>query len=416
MKPTPFSHPKWKWRCQVAGRYYPDGKRKTKYFETKEAADKFASQLDRFGLAAVESKAPVAKPAEDQFSLAARDLARLFDGDVAKLYQAAERIAKSQNIKTGTVREVVEIYQAERQDRVNAKKLAASTYDAERWRILKLLNAFEEIELVALTPALLHEFFAKVPGDLKSIHKTINQFFLWATQRNYLFENPMVRITAKSLGASYGINDEFYPVETFRRMLRIAAGLEPVKPGGAVTRDYIDLLPWFVLSGFLGLRSCEAFRLTRAADSIRWDDLKLAATIPYIDIRSEVAKRTKRKSDQRGIQSAHALAAVEAWLALVPRHSAHIVRWTKRNIQDLKAEFSEATGIKFANNGLRNSFATYGLSISGLEGVGRMALEMGNSEAICKRHYVSWVAPGTGRAWFGLRPFEVVQPVAAEVA
>ena len=83
-------------------------------------------------------------------------------------------------------------------------------------------------------------------------------------------------------------------------------------------------------------------------------------------------------------------------------------------MQELKREFKKATGLKFTENGFRNSFATYALTFNGLQGVGKLALEMGNSEATCKRHYVKNIAPGSGKAWFSLRPFEVVPAIARE--
>jgi hypothetical protein len=85
-------------------------------------------------------------------------------------------------------------------------------------------------------------------------------------------------------------------------------------------------------------------------------------------------------------------------------------------MQELKRDFTKATKIKFIENGFRNSFATYALTFNGLQGVGKLALEMGNSEGICKRYYVKNIAPGSGRAWFSLRPFEVVSSPAAVTA
>jgi hypothetical protein len=51
-----------------------------------------------------------------------------------------------------------------------------------------------------------------------------------------------------------------------------------------------------------------------------------------------------------------------------------------------------------------------------LQGVGKLALEMGNAEDTCKRHYVKNIAPGSGRAWFSLRPESNVIPMPGAVA
>ncbi len=111
----------------------------------------------------------------------------------------------------------------------------------------------------------------------------------------------------------------------------------------------------------------------------------------------------------RPIETAQCLEAVQAWLALAPREGPYVCRWTKRKIQGLKSEFTKATKLAWTENGLRNSWASYLLSINGVAGVGRLALEMGNSEGIAKRHYIRKLLSGSGKAWFALRPFEVVQ-------
>jgi integrase len=180
------------------------------------------------------------------------------------------------------------------------------------------------------------------------------------------------------------------------------------------TRDFIALLPWFALSGFCGLRSCEAFRLDSKSDAIRWDDLYFDRG--FINIREEVAKATRRSSDGRHPETPHYLAALKAWLELVPRENEFVVRWTQGKILELKREFTKATGIKLLGNGLRNSFASYALTFDGLAGVGKLALEMGNSEAVCKQYYIRTLEPGSGKAWFNLRPFGAANVISIAAA
>lgn len=391
----------------MPGRYFANGKRKAKYFVTRALAQKFIQKLKTEGRAALEHSRR--QPHQDAFGIAVREFAKLYDGKISKAYAAHERLQKLQNIRPATVREAVEAFQAWRQTQVG-RTFKQSTVTGDRWRLLKLVNALEVVQLVEVTPVALREFFDQISGDPRSVYKSVRVFFGWATDRGYLGENPMVSV--KPVG-EYGINNEYYPVATFRRMLRIAAGLEATHAGGEPTRAFIDMLPWFILSGFCGLRSCEACRLNRGAEAIRWTDLHFDAEVPNIEVREEVAKATARGTDLRHVESAHYLEAAKAWLTLVPANGSFIVRWTKRQMQELKRDFTKATKIKFIENGFRNSFATYALTFNGLQGVGKLALEMGNSEGICKRHYVKNIAPGSGRAWFSLRPFEVVSSAAA---
>jgi hypothetical protein len=407
MKPIHFPSKTSPWRVEVPGRYFADRKRKAKYFVSRDAAEKFIQKLKIEGRAALDQSRR--QPNEDAFGIAVREFAKMYDGDVSKVYAAHEKLQKLQNIRPATVREAVEQFQAIRKSKVDA-----STSDADRWRLLKFIRAFERCQISEITEPDLRRFFDSVPGHVRSIYKTVRVFFRWAKDYNLVGINPMLNISP--IG-EFGIRKDIYQVKTFERMLRIAAGLEPVKLGGLPTKDFIALLPWFALSGFCGLRSCEAFRNTRNSDAIRWSDLYCDRG--FIEIREEVAKATRRDSDKRHIETAHYLQAVKAWLELCPAtDNGFVVPWTKRKIQDLKSAFEKTTGIQLLENGLRNSFASYALTFDGLAGVGKLALEMGNSEGVCKRYYIRTLLPGSGRAWFNLRPAigNVIQMPRQEVA
>jgi len=373
------------------------GKRKAKYFATKEAALKFCTEAKKPGFTLEGFVPPMPQNQADAFGIAVREFAKMYDGDVSKLYSAAEKIRKLENLKPTTVREAIEEFQA-----IRKTKRSASTWDTDRWRLVKLLRAFERCQLADLTEADLRRFFDSIKGKKRSIYSSVNKFFGWAKKYQLIAVNPMSEIEPKEIG-TFGVRKDIYSVETFERMLRVAAGLEPVKPGGPPTNEFKALLPLFVLGGFCGLRPCESRRLTRNAESIRWSDLYFNRG--FIEIRDEAAKSTKREDDTRHIETAHYLEAAKAWLELCPQtDNPFIVPWTKRKIQDLKRIFRAATGIRLLENGLRNSFASYALTYDGLASVGKLALEMGDSEAVCKRYYIRTLLPGSGRAWFNLRP------------
>ena len=55
------------------------------------------------------------------------------------------------------------------------------------------------------------------------------------------------------------------------------------------------------------------------------------------------------------------------------------------------------------NNALRHSHASYWLARSSKEGVGKLSKRMGNSEAVCKWHYLETLTQEEGESWFALR-------------
>jgi hypothetical protein len=412
MNPSPFKSKTTPWRVQVpAGRIVGGSKKRiAKYFKTKADAQIFCRKVGKFGYVTDAKTVPVTTQTTDTaFVICYRYMLEKLGADSGLWYQAIDHFVKTRlDVIPATVREAVEKFYSDRLALVRKGQLRKTTVEQDRIRLNGFLTEFEAIKLGALTKEELNGYIHGVPNkNGRSIFKTLSVFFSWAIKNNYVKDNPVTKLDAVDYG-DFGINNDFLDVGLFRRVLRIAADLEPVKPGGEVTRDFIDLLPVFVLSGFGGLRSCEAYRTTAKHESIKWSDLYFDAEIPNIEIRDEVAKTTARKGgDNRHVDFRFAIEALKAWLALVPHYDGnpYIVRWTKRKIYKLKADFEKRTGIDLPDNGLRNSFATYAFSYSGESALGQVARQMGNSEAIARRFYRRNLPAGTGKSWFDLRPF-----------
>jgi hypothetical protein len=389
------------WRVPLPAKWFPDGKRKSKYFRYKQDAAEFAKACNDNGRAALESYvALVPKVEQDQFETTLRWLLSETGGDFRKVHEAWQHYKLTRaNVKSATIREAVEAFQAFRRSEKDE-----ATVRSDGGRLAKLISFFPDIQLSELGKPQLMEFFdsmRKTYKDVLSIYKSVHVFFVWAHERGYIGQIPFEKGTRKKMG-TFGVNNEFYPIETFRSMLRIVAGLEAAGTEETPTRDFISLLPWFVISGFAGLRSSEAFRDNLKKDSLKWSDLFFTGVDePHIHVSETVAKGGR----PRGVDMVPALEAIQAWLPLCERKGNHIVMATKSDVADLVAEFKRRTGIKFLKNGFRNSFATYALSYSTLSGLGYVSGQMGDSEAICKRHYAKWLPTGSGKRWFeGVRP------------
>jgi hypothetical protein len=411
MKAVPFPSKTTPWRVLVPAKKSPTAKRRAYYFENKKEATSFVGQVKN-GKFAPE---PIRKTQQEEFNLAVRRFSELFDGSIEKFYEVASRIKSTQDLIPATVEEAALAFQADRAQKVKKGELAASTHDTNRWHLLRLVREFPAVGLSDLGELEMRHFFDNLGNkNGRTIYKTLHTFFEWARKYKYIAKNPLEGIKAEETG-EFGVNNEHYSVDTFRRMLRIAAGLEPAKKGGEFTRDFIDLLPWFVLSGFGGLRGCEAYRLRGDADALKWTDLHFQTQLPElpnIEIREGATKKTNQKNgDKHHVDMEPAIEAIKLWLPLCPQYEGvpFIVRWTKRNIQDLKRAFTKTTGIKFIKNGFRNSFATFALSYNGLSGLGQVARQMGDAENVVERHYVRNLPAGSGKAWFDLRPFEAVK-------
>lgn len=392
-----------------------DGKRKSLYFATRDEADKKLRELKKFGVGILRDPNQVrASQQIDETSNHWRYLADKYELSVGQITQALERYVATLKLNRVTVREAIEGFCAARKSEVSK-----GTVNTDRNRLVFLVRKYGHSQMTDLSKDSLIELIKAHGNGARSIYKSVAVFLKWSVEKKYLLENPLADVEAKKFG-QYGVNNEFYPVTTFRRMLRVAAGLEPVTPGELPTREFIDLLPVMVLGGFAGLRPCEAYRTDRDADAVKWTDLYFSGVErPHLDVREPVAKQTRRESgDARPMNFGPGLDALEDWLALCPRYDGNpfVVRWTRKKMNEIKTAFTAATGIKFLDNGFRNSFGTYMFSFSGEHGLGQVAKQMGNSEAIARRHYVKNLPTGTGAAWFALRPLEIVQAARKEAA
>jgi hypothetical protein len=82
-----------------------------------------------------------------------------------------------------------------------------------------------------------------------------------------------------------------------------------------------------------------------------------------------------------------------------------------------KATLSED---RYISNALRHSYASYWLARSSKEGLGELSKGTGNSEAVCKRHYLETLTREEGACWFKIRRSkagaEAVSMVSAKAA
>jgi len=62
-----------------------------------------------------------------------------------------------------------------------------------------------------------------------------------------------------------------------------------------------------------------------------------------------------------------------------------------------------ASKVNLPTNALRHSYASYWLARSSKEGLGELSKRMGNSEGVCKRHYLEALTREEGKSWFALR-------------
>jgi hypothetical protein len=162
------------------------------------------------------------------------------------------------------------------------------------------------------------------------------------------------------------------------------------------TLRYQRLLPRYVLGGLAGLRNCEIIRAYPGDPVIEWTDVLWNKNL--VMIRHEVAKQTRAKNRLRYPELEP---AAKEWLQLVRKPIGPMLEISQSTFTILNRELRKALKFKIPENGLRNSYASYRLSI---ESPGTVAKAMGDTEETMKRWYTETLEPGDGHAWFGIHP------------
>jgi integrase len=135
---------------------------------------------------------------------------------------------------------------------------------------------------------------------------------------------------------------------------------------------------------------------------VRWEDLNWQKKL--LLVRNEVAKQTKKKTGNRRFPPMEPV--LIHWLGPYRKEKGPLVPFSDGALRRRMKKLLKHARIDLPNNALRHSYASYWLARSTLAGVGELAKRMGNSESVCRRHYLETLTPEEGQAWFAIRRCE----------
>jgi integrase len=212
------------------------------------------------------------------------------------------------------------------------------------------------------------------PQGYQNYRRVIHLLFEFAVARGYASDNPVAAV--ESIKVRSGDVEIFTPTE----IARLLAAASP------------DFQPCIAIGAFAGLRSAEIERL-------EWADIDLVGGHIIIG-----ASRSKTAS-RRVVPISENLAA---WLASYAGCQGPIWKGTHDEFYEAQQSTAAATktdtkpGLRWKQNALRHSFASYRFAQSG--DAGRVAGELGNSAAVVHRHYRELVKPADADKWFAVKP------------
>jgi len=337
------------------------GGRKRRFFKDKAEAQTFLQmaevQQENYGTAALSIS--------DALRVEAIECSELLQPYGKSLRDAAKFYVAHLKAVTGSrkVREIV------------ADLLAARTADGMsrrylgdlRVRLGRFVQSFGEEMIAAISASRIDEWLRGLgvgPVTRNTFRRRLAVLFSFAKRRGYVTENPVADVErAKERDTEI----EILSVGELARLLECASS---------------DMLPFWTIGAFAGLRRAEIERLT-------WSEVHFDADL--IEVKASKAKTASRRlvTIQPNLRQ---------WLAPYRTRTGRVC---PVNLQRKINDDRERAGLRseWPQNALRHSFGSYHLAR--FNDAAKLALEMGNSPAAIFRHYRQLVKPKEAeRYWY----------------
>jgi integrase len=261
---------------------------------------------------------------------------------------------------------------------VVADLLAARTADGMsprylgdlRWRLGRFALSFGNEMIAALSASQIDLWLRSLSvgaATRNTFRRRVAALFAFARRRGYVKENPVADVErAKERETEI----EILSVSSVARLLESASS---------------DMLPFWAIGAFAGLRRAEIERLT-------WSEIDFEAGV--IEVKASKSKTASRRLVR--VQP-----NLRAWLAPYRTRTGRVC---PVNLERKLGADRDRAGLRLAwpHNALRHSFGSYHLAQ--FNDAAKLALEMGNSPGTIFRHYRQLVKPKDAERYWKIVP------------
>jgi len=372
------NRPQLKWVVN----YREDGKRKRKFYETKEAAQNFAN--DKNGELISKGREHAEFP--EWLRIMAQecdDKLNAFGKTIADA--TAHFIAHLQTIKKSCkVAELMdEVIAAKKKACGKKQRPASEDYILDLdVRLGRFVKDFGERIVATITPLEIEDWLTGLKDERTGGHlspqsrgnyaRVLSVAFGYAVKRRYAPANPIKEIQKATSDGKPGI----LTVE------QTAALLEKASP---------EILPYIAIGAFAGLRAKEIERLD-------WRDISFEE--------NEIAVSSENKTGERHVDI---LPNLREWLLPVRKHSGKVMPDNFRKHFD---QAREAAGItEWPDNALRHSFASYHLKHFGNDGLTKLQMGHWRDSDVLFGHYRRAVTRRNAERYWSVKPTETKKVV-----
>lgn len=240
----------------------------------------------------------------------------------------------------------------------------------------------------AIGPETITRYLDAIPDQQSRLNHylSLSGFFNFAIERGHIGQHPMKvpnRIVQRP-------TVEYRPPD----ILKESEAVDMLEAAEGVNRVVL------ALGCFAGIRSCEMVPPGWKRPVLEWSDFDWKEGT--IHIRREVAKKTRKRDNERWVPITDAL---RAWIEPMAKKSGRVVDCPIREFYAGRGKLVEAAGLKeWPDNAPRHSYASYFLAAYPEKGAAALAQNMGNSETVARQHYIRALKRTDGEAWFALRP------------
>jgi integrase len=288
-------------------------------------------------------------------------------GNESLLSAVKEYVARRRHVTDKRLPEIVdELLTAKKRDGLSNRYI-----ETLRSHLKRFASAFQT-SIGSVTARLIEEWLTTQnlgPRGRNNIRTSIVTLFHFARARGYLPKGQPTEAEdvtkAKDRGGKIGI-------------------LTPKQLASLMKKAMGNVRLYFALGAFTGMRSSEILKLD-------WTDINFERG--HITVSPDKAKTATRRLVP--IQS-----NLAQWLAPYRGRTGRLFR--SRRDADKAIAFAKEQGIKWPDNALRHSYATY--RVAAVSDTARVALEMGNSPQKLMTNYRELADQHDATAWFSITP------------
>ncbi len=206
------------------------------------------------------------------------------------------------------------------------------------------------------------------PVTQNNFRRVLSVFFNWGEKRGYCASNPVDHVEK--------VKESAERVEIFTpRQLRVILDAAPK-----------ETIPFLVIGAFAGMRPAEIGRL-------QWEDVDFANR--RIDVRASVSKTAQNRYVPMNDSLIKWLTPTKAAGKIAPQR-------VMKMVTKFRSHLEKEHGVKWANDVLRHSYASY--TYAQCDDAGKVAAWLGNSVTVMLKHYRERVTKEEAAAWFGVLP------------